>query len=571
MLNDLYTPAGAALSGTPWDCYPRPQLKRDNYVNLNGLWDFATGRDVLPERYDRQILVPFCPESLLSGLHMEVQPGSWLYYRKTLTLPAGNWLLHIGAADQITRIYGNGTLLGEHTGGYTAFTVALPAGEWELVIGVFDDLRLKTLPYGKQTLRRGGMWYTPVSGIWQTVWLEQVPEQYIEKLDIQVTLEYAAITVHPAQDGAVVCEGKRYPLENGTAKVYPENPHLWTPEDPHLYSFTVETPTDRVESYFALRTLEIKPCNGIPRLCLNGQPYFFHGLLDQGYWSDGIYTPAAPQCYAEDILAMKGLGFNTLRKHIKVEPEQFYYDCDRLGMIVFQDMVNNGDYSFLRDTALPTVGIQKRNDRRLHRDEATRAAFLQCMEETVAQLKNHPCICCWTIFNEGWGQFDSAACYEKLRALDSTRFIDATSGWFRGSATDVDSRHIYFSPWSTLQPGKKPLVLSEFGGFAYAEPGHLFNESKSYGYKTCKTKEQFQTALSELYVTKVYPAVERGLCAAILTQVSDVEDEINGLLTYDRRICKADETAMTQIADALRHAFLTSCGLPTDTDPSPAD
>ena len=543
-------------------------MRRESYVNLNGLWDFAIGRDVLPERYQRQILVPFCPESLLSGLHMPVEPGSWLWYRKKLTLPEGRWLLHIGAADQTACVYGNGELLCRHRGGYHAFTVELPRTESiDLQIGVHDDLRDKTLPYGKQSLNRGGMWYTPVSGIWQSVWLEQVPETYIERLEITVTLRSATITVHPAQAGEVVLEGRRYPLTEGKAEVFPEHPRLWTPEDPWLYDFAVETETDRVESYFALRTLEIQEFGGIPRLCLNGQPYFFHGLLDQGYWSDGIYTPASPACFADDILAMKKLGFNMLRKHIKVEPEQFYYDCDRLGMVVFQDMVNNGDYRFFRDTVLPTVGLQKLRDRRMHRSPETRQAFLDAMTATVEQLKNHPCICCWTIFNEGWGQFDSAECYQKLKALDSSRFIDSTSGWFRGTQTDVDSRHIYFTPWRTLQPGKKPLVLSEFGGFAYALEGHLFNPHKAYGYKTCKTQARFRAAMAELYVSRVLPAVERGLCAAVLTQVSDVEDEINGLLTYDRRVTKADPEEMCQIAGALWAAFRTSCGLTERTDP----
>ena len=579
MLNDLYTTAGEQLTGTPWQVYPRPQMKRDSWLNLNGWWDFAvTAREALPQQYDRKILVPFCPESLLSGLKMEIKPGSFLYYRRKLTLPEsfrqGRCLLHIGAADQIAQVYVNGQIAGNHTGGYTAFTVDITdflEAENELVIRVFDDLRSKVLPYGKQTLNRGGMWYTPVSGIWQTVWLENVPEQYIENLKITVTEHAATITVTPALSGDVVLEGKRYPLQNGVAELRPEEPHLWTPEDPYLYEFTVETETDRVEGYFALRTLEITAYNGIPRLCLNGEPYFFHGLLDQGYWSDGIYTPASPACYEADILEMKRLGFNTLRKHIKVEPEQFYYDCDRLGMIVFQDMVNNGDYSFFRDTLLPTVGIQKWNDTRMHRDTATRNAFLRTMEETVAQLQNHPSICYWTIFNEGWGQFCIAEAYNKLKELDNSRFIDATSGWFRGKETDVDSRHVYFTPWWTLQPGAKPLVLSEFGGYTYPEPDHLFNPQKVYGYKTCKSKEQFQTAMAELYNLKVLPAVERGLCAAICTQVSDVEDEINGMLTYDRKVCKADPEAMQQIAQALRDTFLRSCGLTTHADSLPED
>ena len=577
MLNDLYTPQGETLCQTPWQEYPRPQMKRESYVNLNGRWEFAVSNtEALPKAYDKQILVPFCPESLLSGRKESVEPGSYLYYRRGFSLPENfikdRVLLHIGAADQITRVYVNGKFMGGNTGGYNAFSVDITDAleqENELIVSVFDDLRSKVLPYGKQCLKRGGMWYTPVSGIWQTVWLESVPADYIRQLDIQVTKTAATITITPALEGAVVLEGKRYPLQQGRVEVSPANPHLWSPEDPYLYRFSVETEKDSVESYFALRTLEVKTYEGIPRLCLNGEPYFFHGLLDQGYWSDGIYTPATAECYAADILEMKRLGFNTLRKHIKVEPEQFYYDCDRLGVVVFQDMVNNGDYSFFRDTALPTVGLQKLNDTRLHRDGETRKAFLQSMEKTYAQLKNHPCICYWTIFNEGWGQFCSEDAYEQLKKLDSSRFIDATSGWFRRKKTDVDSRHIYFSPWSTLKSSDKPLVLSEFGGYAYAVERHLFNEEKAYGYKTCKTGEQFQTAMAELYVTKVLPAVERGLCAAICTQVSDVEDEINGMLTYDRRVNKADAESMQQIAQALRDAFLKSCGLPADTDPLP--
>ncbi|MBQ4642139.1 MAG: glycoside hydrolase family 2 [Oscillospiraceae bacterium] len=575
MLNDLYTPRGERLQTPPWQSYPRPQMKRESYVNLNGEWEFAVTQTAdAPQNYPHKILVPFCPESLLSGLKMEIAPGSYLFYRRKLP-PLGEQtgkrvLLHIGAADQVAEVFVNGIACGGHTGGYNAFFVDITeavAEENELVIRVFDDLRDTRLPYGKQSLRRGGMWYTPVSGIWQTVWLEVVPEDYIRRVDIQTTLEAATVTVTPAMDGTVTCRGKQYPLAAGVAVITPEDPKLWTPENPVLYHFTVETDTDRLESYFALRTLSVEDYQGIPRLCLNGQPYFFHGLLDQGYWSDGIYTPADPECFAEDILAMKALGFNTLRKHIKVEPEQFYYDCDRLGMVVFQDMVNNGVYSFFRDTALPTLGIQKLSDQHMHRDEATRQAFLTAMTETVRQLGNHPCICYWTIFNEGWGQFCSRDAYRQLKMLDSTRFVDATSGWFRWQESDVDSRHIYFTPWAALRAGKKPLVLSEFGGYTYAVEDHLFNPEKVYGYKTCKSLENYQQAMSELYVMKVLPAVERGLCAAICTQISDVEDEINGMLTYDRRVCKADAEAMNQIADALRETFLTSCGLSTDTEP----
>ena len=560
MLNKLYTAQGQQVSAAPWQVYPRPQLRRDSYLNLNGYWDFAAGED-FPKVFDKKILVPFCPESLLSGIGEHFADGSYLFYRKTLTFPENfkkeRVILHIGAADQITEVFVNGQSAGKHVGGYDAFSFDITPylqEENELVIRVQDDLRSKVLPYGKQTLNRGGMWYTPVSGIWQTVWLESVPERYIERLQIRVTDSAATVQVFPALDGHVLFENKKIPLTEGKAVLTPENPELWCPENPHLYDFSVICGEDRVDSYFALRTLEIKSVDGIPRLCLNGKPYFFHGLLDQGYWSDGIYTPAAPECYAEDILAMKRLGFNTLRKHIKVEPAQFYYDCDRLGMIVFQDMVNNGDYRFFRDTILPTFMLQKRSDKRLHRDEATRQAFYDGMEATVKQLQNYPSIVYWTIFNEGWGQFCASDAYDRLKALDDSRFIDSTSGWFRGKKTDVDSRHIYFGPWGQLKKSDKPLVLSEFGGHCYPVEGHIFNPEKAYGYKSCKTLEDFHRSVEELYRKRILPAIPKGLCAAIYTQVSDVEDEINGLLTYDRKVCKADETAMQALAQDLVNA-----------------
>jgi len=311
----------------------------------------------------------------------------------------------------------------------------------------------------------------------------------------------------------------------------------------------VECGDDCVEAYFALRTLEIRG----DRLLLNGKRLFMHGLLDQGYWPDGLFTPAAPACYADDILMMKKLGFNTLRKHIKVEPEEFYYQCDRLGMIVWQDMVNNSDYSFRRDTVLPTIGIQKLPDKYLHTDPFHRKRFLECMEATVNQLKNHPCICYWTIFNEAWGQFDSDNVYEVFRELDDTRFIDSTSGWFRQKKSDVDSYHVYFRK-VRLKAGKRPLVLSEFGGKTYKAEGHVFNPDKVYGYGGCDSLEALNEALVKLYTEEIIPCAKNGLCAAIYTQVSDVEDEINGLVTYDRKVEKADPAKLLPIAAALQQA-----------------
>ena len=399
MLQTLTTPRGETLSGTPWQVYPRPQMRRDSYINLNGEWDFAVSSGK-PETFDMRITVPFCPESRLSGIGRHFEEGAPLWYRRRFLLPEGfrreRVLLHIGAADQIAEVFVNGQHLCRHEGGYASFCVDITealAEENELVIRCTDDLHDQAFPYGKQVTNRGGMWYTPVSGIWQTVWLESVPDIYIENLNIENHGASVTISTVPPLEGTVSVEQLgQFPLEHGQVTIAPENPHFWCPDDPYLYRFTVETAQDKVESYFAIRSLEIKKVGGYPRLCLNGKPYFFHGLLDQGYWPEGLLTAPAPESYADDILAMKRLGFNTLRKHIKVEPEEFYYQCDRLGMIVWQDMVNNGSYRYFRDTVLPTVGIQKRNDRRLHRDERSRNAFRQGAADAVNQLKNHPCI-----------------------------------------------------------------------------------------------------------------------------------------------------------------------------------
>ena len=557
MLQKLTTKRGEALSGTPWTIYPRPQMKRDSYLNLNGYWKFAVKEPVFG---GKTILIPFCPESALSGVEQHFEEGTPLWYRKEIVLPEnfnrGRILLHMGAADQIADVYINGSHVCHHEGGYDAFTCDITEclqEENEITLCCKDDLRDQKFPYGKQVMKRGGMWYTPVSGIWQTVWLESVPETYIEKLNIENRGYSVTISTVPALEGKVIVpELGEFLLEQGSVTITPENPRLWSPEDPYLYDFSVIAGEDKVESYFAVRSLEIQRIGKYPRLCLNGKPYFFHALLDQGYWPDGLFTPTAPECYADDILAMKKLGFNTLRKHIKVEPEEFYYQCDKLGMIVWQDMVNNSDYSFFRDTALPTAGIQRISDRNLHKDKMSRGEFLRETEAVVSQLKNHPSICYWTIFNEAWGQFDSDNVYEWFRKLDATRFIDSTSGWFRQNKSDVDSRHVYFRKVKLQGDGIKPLVLSEFGGKTWKAENHVFNPDKSYGYGGCKTRVELNEALVKLYREEIIPCVRNGLCAAVYTQISDVEDEINGLLTYDRQVEKIDPEQMISVAEDLQ-------------------
>ena len=529
--------------------YPRPQLKRSSFMSLNGSWEFyMSENEDFPSYYNRNINVPFCPESELSGIKESVPPGTYLFYRKIFSLPEGfiksRVLLNFGAVDQYALIKLNGKIIADHEGGYEHFSVDITGclkDENILEVCAWDNLD-GLLPFGKQKVKRGGMWYTPVSGIWQSVWLESVCDDYIKKIKISCDINSALIEVTGPQDGLITLEsGEEFILKDGRAKVTPEKVMNWSPEEPYLYNFTLRAGEDEVSSYFALRTLEVKDIDGVPRLCLNGKPYFFNGLLDQGYFEKGIFTPEDPSDYEKDILTAKRLGFNTLRKHIKIEPEAFYYACDRLGMAVFQDMVNNGKYSFFKDSALPMIGFQGLSDKKMNKDEHVRSAFIRSMEKTAGQLYDHPCICCWTIFNEGWGQFDSSKMYDLLKELDESRFIDSASGWFSGGKSDVKSLHVYFKKFKMPKPSGKPVVLSEFGGYVYKIPEHSFNKDKTFGYKFFKDKDEYADAVKKLYADEIFPNIEKGLCAAIYTQITDVEDETNGLMTYDREIVKLPE------------------------------
>lgn len=554
LMKRLLTEAGEKLNGIPWNRYPRPQMVREKWLCLNGIWKLTSGDKT------SDILVPFCPESLLSGMQWVPEYGQEMIYERTFIIP-DSWegkriLLHFGAVSRISDVAVNGEKIVHHEESYYPFsadiTNHLVTGDNTLSVTVINDVS-HNHPWGKQKIDRGGMWYTPVSGIWQTVWLEPVPEQYIHSLSIQTDLDRVHIQAAGIDTGTLSLDGETYPIRNGSVNISIKAPRHWSPEDPYLYHFEIRTNNDSIRSYFALRTLSTEHVNGFPRLCLNGKPYFFHGLLDQGYWSDGLYTPADSFGFERDIKAMKALGFNTLRKHIKIEPEQFYYDCDRLGMIVFQDMVNCGDYHFFSDTILPTVGFLRKNDRNLNPNERIRFNFLSSMERTVQLLSNHPCVCLWTVFNEGWGQFRADEAYDKLKSLDNSRFIDSTSGWFQQHKSDVESLHIYFRK---LHPGKgdKPLLLSEIGGWSCKIPDHSFNQKKTYGYRKYTDRSVFIKDLRRLYLEQVLSLISKGLCGTIYTQLSDVEDETNGLLTYDRRVLKISPEEFADIAVLLQNA-----------------
>lgn len=552
--------------------HPRPQFARENWFSLNGPWDYAfTKTKKRPEAADGQILVPFSPECTLSGVGKRLEPKEYLWYFRYVYLPkipeGKRLLLHFGAVDQCCSVWWNGKLLGRHQNGYLSFsfdvTELAVEGNNTLWIRVQDETDTGAGCIGKQTLHPGGMFYTAQSGIWQTVWMEWIPTKHIDSLKITplfdkglVRLEIALsepqnLEIHILEKHFSFCRYiDKEDFQDASQTLTTEIPlpdfKAWSPENPFLYTLQLVTETDRVQSYFAMRKFSVgTDTRGIPRLYLNNKPYFFNGVLDQGYWPESLYTAPSDEAMIFDIQSMKNLGFNMIRKHLKIEPMRWYYHCDRLGMIVWQDMVNGGGKPFLPfvcylPTALPFLASHV-NDQ-MHwllsrRSSKERNQWIEDCFSTVKQLYNCPCIGLWTPFNEGWGQFDAAWIALKIKGIDETRLVDHASGWFDQKGGDVKSVHNYFRKL-TVRKERRPFILSEYGGYSCPVEGHLYS-SESYGYRAYRNPSDFSRAF-RLLQKKIRDLEAAGLAGAVYTQVSDVEEEINGLLTYDRKICKVE-------------------------------
>lgn len=545
--------------------YPRPQLMRDSFMILNGFWDYCiTESSEIPTAFDGRILVPFSPESELSGVSRTLLPTQTLWYKKELTLSedflCGRTLLHFGAVDQEATVYLNGVERHKHKGGFTPFTVELTDFVSEpltILIRVTDGTETSGHARGKQSSKRGGIWYTPQSGIWQTVWIENVPDDYIEGL--RITPDYDAmcvrIQIQSERDlpATITLNDQDYSAKTNTVAELPmPDFRPWSPEDPFLYTLIIRLGTDLVLSYFGMRKFSVEPDpNGIPRLFLNNRPYFHNGLLDQGYYPDGLLTAPSDEAMISDIQKAKSMGFNMLRKHIKIEPLRWYYHCDRLGMLVWQDMINGGGkYNKLLITyPLFIEHHMKDKNYRLfgRKDSEGRAQYREDLEAMLRHLVSVVSIAVWVPFNEGWGQFDAAKIAAWVREYDPTRTIDHASGWHDQGAGDLKSHHVYFHPFRFKKDRRgRAVVLSEFGGYNYRVENHAWN-NVDFGYKRISSSEELIRSYRLLYEEEILPARRQGLSAAVYTQLTDVEDELNGLLTYDREVVKLPEEILREI------------------------
>lgn len=518
--------------------YPRPQMVRAQWQNLNGLWDYvvldaAAGR---PDTYAGRILVPFPIESQLSGVTRPVTDKQRLWYRRTFRAPAlergARLLLHFGAVDWDAGIIVNGKSVGSHTGGYDPFSFDItdalePSGDQELVVSVWDPTDRGSQPRGKQVLDPKSIWYTAVTGIWQTVWLEPVPALSISHIHIVPDATAGTITARvfsasagagvariTARDGTRVVANASGPAGQPIVLRIP-GAKLWSPDSPFLYDLRVRLGRDEVQSYAGIRTIAMQRDEaGVNRLFLNGKPLFQYGLLDQGWWPDGLYTAPTDDALRSDIETSKRLGFNLIRKHVKVEPARWYYHCDRLGMLVWQDMPSGPD-----------------------KPAEIRDVFARELEHVVDALRNSPSIVMWVPFNEGWGQHQAEQYAAWLKERDPSRLVNHASGWTDKGVSDVSDAHSYPGPAIPLLEDRRAAVLGEFGGLGLPLVGHTWIDKGNWGYRSYKTPEELGKAYRDLlYQLRIL--VGEGLSAAIYTQTTDVEVEVNGILTYDRAIVK---------------------------------
>lgn len=592
--------------------YPRPNLVRDSYFNLNGEWECRINESETADFYDETIIVPFSPESMLSGVGKIVMPHQRLHYRKKFTLPEGfkksRVLLHFGAVDQECSVFVNGIRVGGHKGGYLPFhfdiTDSLRQGENELTLSVTDRTEQSPHARGKQKLQKKGkyasLFYTPQSGIWKTVWMESVEKAYIE--DVRITPLYDdssvrfEITVLNAckTSGAETSGGKASGGEtSGTVRlavlergveigqaeitvrqekeikqVISQEIKLdgfkpWTPDTPHLYDVIIRYGEDEVRSYFGMRKLSTgRDGKGILRFFLNNKPYFFNGILDQGYWPESLMTAPSDEALVYDIIKLKEMGYNTIRKHVKIEAERFYYHCDRLGMMVWQDMPNGGgEYNMVFVTHLPNAsdrfarGVSDRHYGIFKRkDGEGRRQYYTDLKNMVSTLYNYPSIAVWVPFNEGWGQFDAAKATKEVREIDSGRLINEACGWFDQGGGDMYSIHNYRHKLKVKPQQDRVVALTEYGGYAYPVEEHL-SCKKEFGYQHYHSTEELTQNYKRLWEEEIYPNLQYGLCSAIYTQTSDIEEEINGVLTYDREIVKLDEEQVKEMNDKLYGMF----------------
>ncbi len=577
--NQLMTQWGEAIANEQTEVvlteYPRPQLARKNYTILNGIWKYAfTKEDARPVIWDGDIRVPFSPETYLSGVQRQLKPEEFLWYERRLII---DWipmekrlLLNFGACDERCRVYVNDTLAGVHSGGYQAFSIDITdyieVGKNTLRLCVQDKSDTSYHGRGKQALKNSGMFYTAQSGLWQTVWCEWVPETYIQELRITpdydrdsvileitsnkyleeaISTEMISCKILLFDQNQIVNEVKANVQINEKAVITLTIPDkkIWTPEHPFLYDIRIVYGEDMVESYFGMRLFTVEPdSKGVPRLCLNHLPYFQKGILDQGYYPESLLTPVSDAAMIFDIETAKAKGFNMIRKHCKIEPMRWYYHCDRLGMLVWQDMINGGTtYNLVKTCYIPTVLFPLRHKRdndygyTSRSDKIGREEWKKECIETVRQLYNCTSICTWVLFNEGWGQFDAKENTDMVRTVDNTRIIDAHSGWFDQDAGDLKSEHIYFFEL-VAKKSKKPYVISEFGGISLAISDHTYSD-RYFGYGSQGDKKALKSAYNDLD-KRVQELKKEGLCASVYTQLTDIEEEINGIMTYDRKVVK---------------------------------